>query len=355
MSNMSSFTGSMQDSYSSYSGRSSGGLSSGENESLSPSPSTCSLGKTGNKYTRKGANGKTLLVTPWCPQGISKNDLTLDLEVQALASMLQLTNEESSRRHLVRSTVQDALKSVWPGATVKVYGSFAYGLSLPGSSVDLLVEGLGSGLDDIEHALERLGEAGLNVVNWIKNPDAGYAKLVDRQSDITANVSFVRGTSTARKSVSQVRTLLARFPEAKTVFAVARLVLKQANCGDATKGGLSSYALLIMVLTSCYMCPTPEDSVALLTHFFRFYGDATTALFVEDPLNAENNLAEGCVRWPQIRSIFKNSLLSLEKWLSGKGGGYRGRSPLSSVLSYDCLWANNRPGEVQYLELPVKQ
>jgi len=305
------------------------------------------------KYSMRTADGKILLVTPWFPHGVLKTDVTLRDEIEAFASMLQLTPEENSRRHLIRSTVQDSLKSVWPAATVKVYGSFAYGVSLPGSNVDLLVEGLGAGLDDMKAALDRLRESGLVIESSMQNEEAGYAKLNFTAVGITANVSFVRGSSTARKSVSQMRTLLEKFPQARTVFAVARLSLQQARCGDATAGGLSSYALLVMILTACYTCPTPDDSTVLLMDFFRFYGEATSALYVEDPLDPSNNLAEGCVRWPQIRSIFKNSSMSLAKWTGSKvKSGYRGRSPLSSILAYDGLWATGRPGQVQFFSGP---
>eukprot|EP01063_Lacrimia_lanifica_P032817 TRINITY_DN5673_c0_g3_i1.p2 TRINITY_DN5673_c0_g3~~TRINITY_DN5673_c0_g3_i1.p2 ORF type:complete len:444 (+),score=144.59 TRINITY_DN5673_c0_g3_i1:61-1392(+) len=305
------------------------------------------------RVTTKRVNGKTLLLTPWYPEGVLKMKVSLDHEVEALGAMLRLTDKEATRRHAVRSMVQESLQCVWGEATVKAYGSFAYGTSAPGSALDLVVEGCGlDQIQDVKSALTRFQESGIAVESWTQNPDAAFAKLkVPAMCDVV--ISFVQGRSSARQNAPQIRQLLKKFPKAKAVYSIVRLVLMQARCAGAAQGGLGSYALLVMVLIACSCAPNPDNAADLLLHFFRVYTESPSRaaeLFVEDPFSPGVNLTDGCKRLMQISAILKNCLISLEKWTpASKKGGFKGRTPLSSILAYEDLWADARPGTVNFL------
>eukprot|EP01061_Rhynchopus_euleeides_P029843 TRINITY_DN4937_c0_g1_i1.p1 TRINITY_DN4937_c0_g1~~TRINITY_DN4937_c0_g1_i1.p1 ORF type:complete len:359 (+),score=146.73 TRINITY_DN4937_c0_g1_i1:235-1311(+) len=319
-------------------------MHSSGSDAESRTASGMSASSTNNQRRKAEKTDPRVIVTPWFPQGMLKTRLNIQDEVRALHKMLQLTPDENSKRHMARSAIQEIVQNVWPDATVKVYGSFAYGMSLPSSCLDLVCEDcreLQQGA--LQDVFRKMEEAGITVQEWTATEDSAFATVKLASMGCQANISFVLGKSTARKSVAEVRRLIDQFPAVGPVFAVVRLVLQQSRCGDVRTGGLPSYAALVMILHSCYRCKDPSDASLLLMDFFNLYAStgvpsAGEPLFIEDPLCSENNLAAGCVRMPQIRSMFKNCAMTLEKWTTNKWEGYRGRSPLSSIIAYDNLW-----------------
>eukprot|EP01065_Artemidia_motanka_P045191 TRINITY_DN6588_c0_g1_i1.p1 TRINITY_DN6588_c0_g1~~TRINITY_DN6588_c0_g1_i1.p1 ORF type:complete len:387 (+),score=119.15 TRINITY_DN6588_c0_g1_i1:81-1241(+) len=313
-----------------------------------------------NRERRKTATGQTIVTTPWYPQGVLKDEIVLGEEVQALSKLLTLTDEEKTARNICRSTLQEIVRQFWPEGTVKVYGSFAVDMSLPTSALDLVCEGCADLSTSFTGFVDTLKRMQFAVDGTFFSGGEAFVRVTHSACGVVANVSFVGTKSLARTSVKQVRKYVAQFPGVPAVFSTVRLILQQSKCNDA-KDGLSSYALLVMIFSVCHSCPQPADPGTLLLHFFRHFSptetrvasaaggpgrlDAATrktlepgTLWVEDPLDAGNNLARDCRRLPQIRSVFHTSTLTLEKWLSEKWSGYRGRTPLSSILAYGELW-----------------
>ena len=277
--------------------------------------SVSSRASASSKKNGRASTDPRLVVTPWYPEGQLKSKLNMQDEIQALYSILQLTPEETAKRHMARSAIQEIVQKVWPEATVKVYGSFAYGMSLPQSSLDLVCEDCAElNSEALETVFAQFAEANIAVEGWSAGEDSAFACVNVASVGCMANISFVLSKSTARRSVSEVRRLVEQFSAVGECFAVVRLVLQQSRCGDVRTGGLPSYAALVMILHACYRCNNPSDPSTLLMHFFRLYASAGVGnepLFVEDPLCAENNLAAGCTRMPQIRSMFKNCAMTL--------------------------------------------
>ena len=278
--------------------------------------STSSASATNRKRTEKSTDPR-VIVTPWYPQGHQKNKLNITDEVKALSKMLQLTSEENSKRHMARSAIQEIVQQVWSDATVKIYGSFAYGMSLPSSSLDLVCEDCNElQPSTMQMVFAKMEEAGITVQEWTTAEGSAFSTVKLASMGCSANISFTLGKSTARKSVSEVRRLVEQFPAVGMVFSVVRLVLQQSRCGDVRTGGLPSYAQLVMILHACYRCQDPSDPALLLMDFFKLYastvpGSGNEPLFIEDPLCPENNLAAGCIRMAQIRSMFKNCAMTL--------------------------------------------
>eukprot|EP01062_Namystynia_karyoxenos_P014167 TRINITY_DN15104_c1_g1_i1.p1 TRINITY_DN15104_c1_g1~~TRINITY_DN15104_c1_g1_i1.p1 ORF type:complete len:380 (+),score=92.72 TRINITY_DN15104_c1_g1_i1:78-1217(+) len=314
-----------------------------------------------NRQRRKTASGQTIVTTPWYPQGVLKDEIVLGAEVVALNRLLSLTDDERTVRNVCRSSVQEVVRQFWPDVTVKVYGSFAYDLSLPASALDLVCEGCADLAAHFPRLLDTLRRVRFTVEGSFASGSEAFARI-HSPCGVTANVSFVPAKSLARQSVSLVRRLLSQFPAASAVFSAVRLILVQSKCNDPRNGGIASYALLLMVFHAAQSCADPADPGGLLLHFFRTFAAAAKqpdmvsatggcridpktaeglkpgALWVEDPLDPANNVAQGCVRLPQIRSIFQTSAMTLDKWFAEKWAGYRGRTPLSSILAYGDLW-----------------
>eukprot|EP01062_Namystynia_karyoxenos_P023806 TRINITY_DN19223_c0_g1_i1.p2 TRINITY_DN19223_c0_g1~~TRINITY_DN19223_c0_g1_i1.p2 ORF type:complete len:447 (+),score=149.56 TRINITY_DN19223_c0_g1_i1:71-1342(+) len=297
----------------------------------------------------------TAVVTPWFLGGIAREDVTLRDEVALLHQLLSLSPAEREQRKAIRGTVQEVVQQHWEQATVKVYGSFSYDCSLQDSALDLVVEGCGdrAGFSEVVAALQ---ERGLQVECQFEGVMQGVAQgFVKLRSDsrVAANVSFVSGRSPVRRGVALIRKTVTAFPAVPAVFAILRLVLQQVRCGDVSTGGLPAYAVLLMVLHAAHCSSDPSDPGQLLVDFFTLFSSpgpakvmATSAssapspdgdFTVEDPVGG-GNAAAGCKRLAQIFSVFKHCGQVLAKWSATRSSGYRGRTPLSSILAYDALW-----------------
>eukprot|EP01062_Namystynia_karyoxenos_P015547 TRINITY_DN15636_c0_g1_i1.p1 TRINITY_DN15636_c0_g1~~TRINITY_DN15636_c0_g1_i1.p1 ORF type:complete len:383 (+),score=71.60 TRINITY_DN15636_c0_g1_i1:106-1254(+) len=284
-----------------------------------------------------------VVTTPWQPSGVERGQVRLRDEVSALWSLLQLTLAERSRRDAVIATLGIAAKSVWPEAELRVYGSFACGLALPWSSVDLVCEG--SDVPLAREAVRAAGAAGFCAEELQLSPGGEHAFAVLRHADgVVCNLSFVRSRrGAADESVAALRALVAQWPAVPAVFACVRVLLRQSRCGDPRDGGLSSYAALAMTLHAARCTPRPHDPAALLREFCALYGatgrKAEGRMWVEDPLLPGNDVVAECASLPRARMVFHNCAGALAKWDADVDGLCQGRTPLSSIIAHGQLWA----------------
>eukprot|EP00756_Hemistasia_phaeocysticola_P027228 Hpha_TRINITY_DN16105_c0_g1::TRINITY_DN16105_c0_g1_i2::g.7505::m.7505/K03514/PAPD5_7, TRF4; non-canonical poly(A) RNA polymerase PAPD5/7 len=302
--------------------------------------------------------GSSTIVTPWFVQGVPKDQIRLSDEVKRLHNLLRLSSQERDKRKYIRSAVQDIVQRQWRDATVKVYGSFAYDCSLPDSAIDLVVECCGE-REGFDAVVAEFAEARMTVECHYNGTDADSQAFVKLRGEngVVANISFVSGKSPVRQGVSLLRKLVSEYTAVPAVFATARLVLQQVRCMDVVTGGLSSYAVLLMILHAARRSANPSDPGQLLVDFFSLFGSNGGAWkisamsrdaepledasrqehVVEDPTTGTDTAAD-CRRWPQIRSVLSHCGQVLARWQEPRTGGYRGRTPLSSILAYDSLW-----------------
>ena len=327
-----------------------------------------------------------VVATPWYPDGVIRESVTLGGEVGALGRLMQLSQREQSVRHSMRSMLQENATVYWPEATVKVYGGFAYDCSLPDSALDLVCEDCHN-LESFEHWVYDIAmRTNLHVDQVfccaVGSERQGFAKFRDLTQGVTANVTFFENRSPARAVVAQIRRKLDSCPAVRDVFTAARLVLKQGGLCDAATGGLSSYAILMMVLHAAQHSQNSADAGQLLVDFFSLFagpfdyiisphssemkpkeggGPATYDVWVNDIVGGpSSNVAVECTRGADINALCKSCSCTLSKWsFDGASGqayvffflcvqlhyskfnrrnGFRGRSPLSSILAYESLW-----------------
>lgn len=322
------------------------------------SSSAMSSESSPEKSTRTKKPSSSTIVTPWFVQGVPKDQVRLADEVKRLHNLLRLNTQERERRKYVRSAVQEIVQRHWGGATVKVYGSFAYDCSLPDSAIDLVVECCGE-REGFDKVVAEFAEARMTVECHYNGTDADSQAFVRVRGEngVVANVSFVSGKSPVRQGVALLRKLVSEYTAVPAVFATARLVLQQVRCMDVVTGGLSSYSVLLLVLHAARRSANPSDPGQLLVDFFSLFGSSAGSWkvsamssevqlleessrqehVVEDPVSGADTAAD-CRRWPQIRSVLSHCGQVLGRWQEPRAGGYRGRTPLSSILAYDSLW-----------------
>eukprot|EP00755_Sulcionema_specki_P021956 Sspe_Gene.75340::Locus_47079_Transcript_1_1_Confidence_1.000_Length_1289::g.75340::m.75340/K03514/PAPD5_7, TRF4; non-canonical poly(A) RNA polymerase PAPD5/7 len=308
---------------------------------------------------------KVVVCTPWYPDGVEKSKVKLGLEVEGFCKLVALLPSESAARTQLCEAVEAAAKATWEGSETVVYGSFAVGTSSGSSAVDLSVEGCG----DLDEA-SVCSAMSFGTVKSIlcEGKDSAFAQVECKQSKVVANVSLHKGTpGTAGAVVDLLKGWLREFPAAVPAHAVLRQVLVQTSNLDVCTGGLSSHALLCMVIALCRRSERPAadmDAAALIIEFCRVFGnefdyntrsiDPRTgqevakchdeAISVLDPIDPTNNLATGCTRLFAIRAQLQHCFTALMRWSTdpknnaiGKRG-YKGRTPLSGILSHQKLW-----------------
>ena len=91
--------------------------------------------------------------------------MALHYEILDFAAFISATSAEIEARQSLVERITQIIQSIWPEATVKTFGSFATGLFLPTSDIDLCV---------------------------LNTPDKGAASELHAVADAIRSGSFVR-------------------------------------------------------------------------------------------------------------------------------------------------------------------
>lgn len=294
-------------------------------------------------------------LTPWYPTGVPNDGVCLEDELLSFDKLQTLTPEEEEARKEVAVALQRIVRPYWSNARVQIYGSLAYGLSNPESAIDIVVEDCGDPAP-FEDMLQAASQEGFQISGAFLGDAEWYAKLF-APCGVVVCVSFIRGRSRALQVVSTIRKLGELYPSVAPAYSVVRTLLRQSKCGDAVTGGLPSYAALLMLFKLVRRGPAPGSPDGLLTDFLNtFGGDGPMPivggpgqeapegwdprqLWVTDPLDSSNNVAAGCAKLLQVRSVFRHCACSLEKWAEQQAySPHRRRTALSSVIAMRALW-----------------
>eukprot|EP01062_Namystynia_karyoxenos_P074235 TRINITY_DN7109_c0_g1_i1.p1 TRINITY_DN7109_c0_g1~~TRINITY_DN7109_c0_g1_i1.p1 ORF type:complete len:673 (+),score=201.46 TRINITY_DN7109_c0_g1_i1:73-2091(+) len=339
---------------------------------------------------RRNVPREGAVITPWFPGGIVRRLVTLEDEVNAFAHFAILTPGEEAERQSVRQHVQAVVRRVWPQATVRLSGSAAYGLCVNTAEFDCVVDGCGDlcELGAVSDAASACGMApargslapgGLAATLDLAVLDQGLTVCVHFESEAKSGGSeeLLRRWSPGgdqRRHVAIAKGWLAAYPAARSVTAVLRYLLETARLGGR-RGGLSTLALLAMVVHSARRCCDPHNAEQLLwctltrltqVDFSQVVISADTAdnvprcglpepvaaaeVVVVDPLAppAEGgNLAASCTQLRGIVSQLEYVMRALMRWdhnasQAAARRGFRGRTPLSAVISHTPLWPRTR-------------
>eukprot|EP01065_Artemidia_motanka_P024273 TRINITY_DN2891_c1_g1_i5.p2 TRINITY_DN2891_c1_g1~~TRINITY_DN2891_c1_g1_i5.p2 ORF type:complete len:352 (+),score=122.16 TRINITY_DN2891_c1_g1_i5:999-2054(+) len=318
----------------------------------------------------KGAHTPGVVYTPWLPDGAVQNQLALEEELHHFAQFMTLSRYEHTQRSDFVQLLRDALGEVSPDS--RLHDLTCYALCEPGSGMDLVVdvpancEARPRVVDLFLHAAANRGAEG-SVVGG-----AGAAVFLRMQQDqIYASVEFGTVDGDRLAAAETLSGWLAEFAALRVVYPCMRYVLDQSRLLGTDKGGLSPYALLVMILHSCRLCkatmPTSrtQDAAQVLYRFLLFFGEqlnpetqtvdsaGTVArrshrgdpLSVADPMRPGANAAAGCTRIVQLRMHLSYCLSSLAQWdpnCSGRRRKYKGRTPLSSIINHGPLWVRQR-------------
>ncbi|KAL3677750.1 hypothetical protein R1sor_020706 [Riccia sorocarpa] len=273
--------------------------------------------------------------------------LQLHQEIVDFCDFVTPTENEQRIRDEAVQRVTEVVLSIWPSCQVKVFGSFATGLYLPTSDIDMVI--LESGCQAPQVGLKALGKA-LNRKNLVKKLQViGKArvpivKFVESGSSIPFDISF--DVANGPEAAEFIKGAMNNFPPLKPLCMVLKMFLQQRELNEVYTGGIGSYALLVMLLTHLQThpsrksfnrrgepCPLENNLGILLVDFFDFYGRALNVkdvgiscrtggrfyskrsrgfvdngrpylLSVEDPQKPDNDIGKNSYNVMKIRSAF---------------------------------------------------
>eukprot|EP01060_Flectonema_neradi_P015319 TRINITY_DN2196_c1_g1_i1.p1 TRINITY_DN2196_c1_g1~~TRINITY_DN2196_c1_g1_i1.p1 ORF type:complete len:485 (+),score=71.97 TRINITY_DN2196_c1_g1_i1:75-1457(+) len=325
-----------------------------------------SLLSNGSRPKRKGhspkdSGGDVVVCTPWLPEGCRKYDISLSDEIRIFSKFVSISERERSVRNMVIQDLEKWLSTVFPTAVTNLYGSFAYGTCTPASALDLSCEHCVNICATLPRSVATLSQE-YKVLNMVCQGSEGFLQVENVRENVKVNMVFSEVENTrVKKFTEKIHSWLKEFPNAVPVHSVLRHVLSQVRCGDVRTGGLSSCALLVMIIRICRVCDA-TDPAEILHSFLLDYGcefsfekhavcgskrsaclkHSADPIVIIDPTDQTNNLSENSTSQMllQVRSQFLYCQMGLQKWSPSQAGrkGYKGRTPLSSIISHQSLW-----------------
>ena len=191
---------------------------------------------------------------PWLgqlPEGVAEElrttgRWTLHNELLLLSEYALPTGGERAAIMEETRVLQGIVQSLWPRASLVVFGSVRSGLWLPSSDLDLVVTGAPGhdvvALRELSGALRRHRFAGsLNLVAKAKVP---IIKLVTRRFQVSVDISCAHN---GPRQLRIIRRYMDAYAPFRPLVLVLKLVLSQHQLNEPFSGGVGSYLLTLMV------------------------------------------------------------------------------------------------------------
>lgn len=224
--------------------------------------------------------------------------------------------------------ITECIESNIKGSKVDQYGSYAQGLYLPHSDIDLVINQSNSKpavsvLDEVVPLLESLGIIqNLKKIYIAKFPLIKFSvypsPLIQIKIDITVNEGEHRG----KDCVFLVKALISKYPELKSTFLIMKHLVYIFKFNEPFKEGVGSYTLFLMIVSSYqkkYNASIKKPEGQIFLEFLKYFTEeydylqpilvecevwnnkeyknsylstySNDRLNIPDPLNPSNNVA----------------------------------------------------------------
>ncbi|XP_029920312.1 terminal nucleotidyltransferase 4A isoform X2 [Myripristis murdjan] len=216
--------------------------------------------------------------TPWKTRKYNPGVLGLHEEVMDFYNFMSPRPEEAAMRKEVVNRIEMVIKELWPTADVQIFGSFSTGLYLPTSDIDLVVFGKWERppLQELEQALRKHNVAEPFSVKVLDKATVPIIKLTDQETEVKVDISF--NVETGVKAASFIKDYVKKYPVLPYLIFVLKQFLLQRDLNEVFTGGISSYSLILMVISFLQLHPridarNPNENLGvLLIEFFELYG-----------------------------------------------------------------------------------
>jgi len=173
----------------------------------------------------------------------------LDSELSRLCRLVALTPAEQEARSIMAARINSTLSQALPSATMRLYGSWASGLSLPSSDIDIAVSSSEDPADSFEKASSAL-HACAGPLEWIAElPKAAVPllKVRDPATGVVADVAFNVQTAVESVRFTQESLVAQAGLHASTLVLTLKLLVHIAGLNEVFRGGVSSYGIHLLV------------------------------------------------------------------------------------------------------------
>ena len=193
---------------------------------------------------------------------------------QEMIDFTQYIIQDSEDRNSVfvamKKKVVEVIDRVLPGAKVEVYGSYATGLCIPSSDLDLVCC-LRSKNMSLRPSFRRLAnelrrEKWVKLIKPIETASVPIIKVMSYDEELPTDISFDaqesgvpphRGVS----SVEMAKRYLAETPKLRPLVLIVKEFLSEKGLNNTYTGGLGSYCRIIMARTFLHMYHTSPDNL----------------------------------------------------------------------------------------------
>lgn len=216
--------------------------------------------------------------TPWKTRKYSPLVHGLHEEIMDFYNFMSPRSEEESMRKEVVNRIERIIKELWPTSDVQIFGSFSTGLYLPTSDIDLVVFGKWERppLPELEQALRKHNVAEPFSIKVLDKATVPIIKLTDQETEVKVDISF--NVETGVKAASFIKDYVKKYPVLPYLIFVLKQFLLQRDLNEVFTGGISSYSLILMVISFLQLHPridarNPNENLGvLLIEFFELYG-----------------------------------------------------------------------------------
>ena len=179
--------------------------------------------------------------------------------------------------------VRGLIQTVYPSATVQVFGSYETKLYLPSSDLDIVVQDASLRIPDCLFTLAQVFETEgfaekIEVIDKARVP---IIKLVEKRARIPIDISF--NMDSGPESAELIKTVLQDTYLGETIRSLMLLLkqfLTQRYMNEVYLGGLGSYALVLMIITFLKIHPLVQSKQLnlsqnlgiLFLEFLDYYG-----------------------------------------------------------------------------------
>jgi hypothetical protein len=268
-------------------------------------------------------------------------------EILCLCEYLSPTAAELKMRSDTQTRVSRVVTTKWPHAHVELFGSSRSGLFLPVSDIDLVVLRHNATPRELHVLASCLRSSGISTnLQVISRATVPIIKFQDSKTHCAIDISLAAGNGPENTAV--VMDFLKRMPAAKPVILLVKFFLQQRGLNEAYRGGLSSYAVTLSVISYLQtQCRKAEWQLAqadlgrVLLGYFEFFGrrfnpyrtaisvrgdgyffpkprprlgpshHTASLLHIEDPHDPSNDVARSAFQTEAVLSAFREAHESL--------------------------------------------
>ncbi|XP_061615507.1 terminal nucleotidyltransferase 4A [Phyllopteryx taeniolatus] len=304
--------------------------------------------------------------TPWKTRNYNPGVLGLHEEVMDFYNFMSPRPEEAAMRKEVVNRIERIIKELWPTADVQIFGSFSTGLYLPTSDIDLVVFGKWERppLQELEQALRKHNVAEPFSIKVLDKATVPIIKLTDQETEVKVDISF--NVETGVKAACFIKDYVQKYPVLPYLIFVLKQFLLQRDLNEVFTGGISSYCLILMVISFLQLHPridarNPSENLGvLLIEFFELYGRhfnylktgiriknggayiakddmamtngyRPSMLCIEDPLLPGNDVGRGSYGAMHVRQVFDYAYTVLSHAVSPLARSYPNKDSESTL------------------------